>query len=135
IDGQIGANVRKALSAFQQSRNLPVSGKADDATLEALGAGDLESPVTSYTITDQDAAGPFVHEIPQDPMEQAKLDRMNFTSIQEELGEKFHSSPWLLTQLNPQADFHAGAQIQVPNIESSREPPPAPHTPPPLHTT
>jgi lipoprotein-anchoring transpeptidase ErfK/SrfK len=121
IDGRMGANVQKALSAFQQSRDLPVTGKADDATLEALGVSELESPLISYTVSDQDAAGPFVKEIPKDPMEQAKLERMNYKSIDEELGEKFHSSPQLLNQLNPQIEFHPGAQIQVPNIELADE--------------
>ena len=36
IDGRPGAITRKAVAAFQQSRKLPATGRADAATLSAL---------------------------------------------------------------------------------------------------
>jgi lipoprotein-anchoring transpeptidase ErfK/SrfK len=70
----------------------------------------------SYTITAEDAAGPFTETIPEDMSEKAKLPGLYFTSVLEALGEKFHSAPALIKRLNPSASFRAGEQIQVPNV-------------------
>jgi lipoprotein-anchoring transpeptidase ErfK/SrfK len=70
----------------------------------------------SYTISDEDARGPFAEKIPEDLEEQAKLPGLYYTSIQEELGEKFHCAPALLERLNPGARFTAGENIKVPNV-------------------
>src|SRR5436853_617836 len=37
IDGLAGANLKKTLTAFQQAHQLPATGDADAATLQALG--------------------------------------------------------------------------------------------------
>jgi len=95
---------------------LSPAGRSDEATLEALSSAELTEPLVSYTISDQDAAGPFTENIPTDAMEQAKLPHMGYTSILEELGEKFHSKPNLLQKLNPESQFRAGDTILVPNV-------------------
>ena len=115
IDGAGGRNSRKALAAFLASH--PVAG-GRQALLRALG-GDAVEPVSAYTITDEDAAGPFVEAIPQDMTEKAKLPGLFYTSVLEELGERFHASPALLKRLNPQARFAAGEQIRVPNVRQA----------------
>ena len=38
IDGRFSANMRRAVAAFQKARDLPVSGRLDDATWAALRA-------------------------------------------------------------------------------------------------
>ncbi|MGZ8321146.1 MAG: peptidoglycan-binding domain-containing protein, partial [Telluria sp.] len=38
IDGAYGSNMRQALSGFQAARKLPVTGKLDEATWNALNA-------------------------------------------------------------------------------------------------
>jgi lipoprotein-anchoring transpeptidase ErfK/SrfK len=49
--------------------------------------------------------------------EQAKLEYLGYASVLEELGEKFHSSPELLSALNPGANFElAGQLLTVPNV-------------------
>ena len=103
IDGRSGANTKKALALYQQQH-----GKAEPEPVE---------PLTTYTITEQDAAGPFVPEIPQDLVQQASLETLAYTSTLEALAERFHSTPALLRRLNPGAQFAAGEQIQVPNVE------------------
>ena len=50
-------------------------------------------------------------------MEKAKLKRLDYTSMVEMLGERFHASPALLKKLNPSATFAAGEQITVPNVQ------------------
>ncbi len=116
IDGSAGTNVRKAISAFQDARGLPQAGRSDEATLQALANAELIEPLVSYTISDQDSAGPFTDSIPVDVMEQAKLTHLGYTSILEELGEKFHCTPALLKKLNPESQFQAGDTIMAPNL-------------------
>jgi|SRR5579864_4698823 len=115
IDGASGPNSRGALAAFQTERGVAPSGQNRPALLEALGAGAVE-PILSYTITAEEAAGPFLETIPQDMTAQSKLPGLYYTSLLEALGEKFHSAPALLTRLNPGARFTAGAHIRVPNV-------------------
>jgi lipoprotein-anchoring transpeptidase ErfK/SrfK len=103
IDGQMGANTRRALDAFRQAR----AGQAPPAV-----------PATvTYTITPEDAGGPFVQQIPDDLAEQAKLPALTYTSVVEALAERFHATPALLTRLNPDAQFTAGETVTVPNVE------------------
>jgi lipoprotein-anchoring transpeptidase ErfK/SrfK len=69
-----------------------------------------------YTITAEDADGPFARAIPKDLMAQAELPALHYTSVVEALGERFHVSPALLRQLNPGARFGSGETIVVPNV-------------------
>jgi lipoprotein-anchoring transpeptidase ErfK/SrfK len=122
IDGHMGANTKKALDRYQQQNP-----GAPSPPSEAL---------VSYTITPEDAAGPFVASIPADLAQQASLPALSYTSTLEALAERYHSTPAFLQRLNPGARFAAGEQIQVPNVEPliapvhRLEPPPAGQTPP-----
>ncbi|HEX2224444.1 MAG TPA: L,D-transpeptidase [Thermoanaerobaculia bacterium] len=127
IDGKPGNNTRKALAAFQAAHDLPVTGQLDPVTWQNLTAAAGNQVVTEYTITPDDANGPFTPRIPEDMVEKAKLDRLGYTSILEMLGERFHSTPEFLQELNPQARFAAGERIRVPNVRPvSTEPQRAP---------
>lgn len=106
IDGRGGPNTNKAIAAFEKATGTKIA--------EALAATDAP-PAVSYTITAEDAAGPFL-PIPEDMMEKSKLERLDYTSVIEALGERFHAAPALLKRLNPSARFVAGEQIQVPNV-------------------
>ena len=117
IDGGSGQNMKRALRAFQEARGIKVSGLLDAATWEALGGKDAEV-FTEYTITDKDAAGPFV-KIPKSPMERAKLAHLGYEDLTEALSERFHLSPKLLRALNPGKKIEAGTTIRVPQVESS----------------
>lgn len=101
IDGRMGANTKKALAVFQKI------GK-QKRTVE---------PVTIYHITPEDAAGPFV-TIPSDMMQKASLTALGYSSLLEAIAERFHSTPKLLQQLNPNARFVKGEEIKVPNVEA-----------------
>jgi len=115
IDGKGGKNSREALAAFQAARGLAPGARSREALLKALGAG-VVKPIVSYTITAEDAAGPFLEKIPEDATEQSKLPGLYYTSVLEELGARFHSAPALLKRLNPRARFIAGEHIRVPNV-------------------
>jgi lipoprotein-anchoring transpeptidase ErfK/SrfK len=108
IDARAGVSTERALDAFTKN-----GGNATAQPQDALA---------DYTITEQDAAGPFTPEIPSDMLAMAKLDALNYTSVLEMLGERFHSSPALLTRLNPEARFAAGETIKVPNVASEVAP-------------
>jgi lipoprotein-anchoring transpeptidase ErfK/SrfK len=99
------------LAAFEAAHHI----SARAGLLEALHAGTVES-LTSYTITAEDAGGPFAEATPKSLEEQAKLPGLYYTSVLEELGEKFHCSPALLKRLNPEGRFEAGREITVPNV-------------------
>lgn len=126
IDGFAGENMRAALREFQHAKGLPQTGQLNSRTSRALESGMESVPTTvAYVLTEKDAAGPFV-KIPTDMMEQAKLPALGYQSVKEELGEKFHSSPKLLTRLNPGKTFsRAGEEIQAPNIRTDLPPPAA----------
>ncbi|MDN4055937.1 L,D-transpeptidase [Massilia sp. YIM B02763] len=124
IDGAYGSNMRQALSGFQKARNLPVTGKLDDVTWNALNA-DAAPTLLNYTLADSDVAGPF-QPIPNDMMDKAKLSTLGYATPVEGLGEKFHASPALLEKLNPGKPLgQLGTQILVPNVVGTAPLPPA----------
>jgi hypothetical protein len=118
IDGDMGANVKRALMAFQQVQGLPPSGELDPPTWQKLRetSGNV-SPLTSYTVTDADIAGPFTPTIPDDMMVQAKLKALDYRDPVEAIAERFHLAPALLRTLNRGVPLDkAGSQLMVANV-------------------
>jgi len=104
IDGKNGANVAKSLAAWEQINGEKLDPNNTDDILERLRlSGGL--PITSYTITPADAAGPYVASIPEDYSQKAALPGLNYTSVTEMLAERFHMDENYLKELNPGADF------------------------------
>jgi len=113
IDGTLGQKTRQAIRAFQEANDLAVTGNPDAQTLGALG--DETEATTTVMVTDADAAGPFMR-IPESMTEKAKLDWLGYSSIEEAIAEKYHTTPKTLRSLNPGADFSAGIEITVPAV-------------------
>lgn len=104
IDGKNGSNVTKAIEAWQQATGETLDPNNTEDILERLRfTGGL--PITTYTITAADAAGPYVASIPDDYAHKAVLPHLSFTSTSEMLGEKFHMDEAYLRELNPGIDF------------------------------
>jgi lipoprotein-anchoring transpeptidase ErfK/SrfK len=122
IDGVVGTNHRRAVAAFQRDRGLPDTGELDAATWAELEK-DGVATLTDYTVTADDADGPF-RTIPTDMMAKAELPDLGYTSLAEALGEKFHASPALLNRLNP-GGLAAGTTIKVPNVRRDADLPDA----------
>lgn len=121
IDAAFGGNVEKAIAGFQKAHGVEPTGVVDAATWKLLNA-DATPVLAPYTITDQDVAGPFL-AIPEDMMEKSKLPALGYSSALEALGERFHTSPKLLTRLNPGSSFaRAGEEIVAPNVRSAAPP-------------
>ncbi len=115
IDGHFGSNMRSAVSAFNVAMKIKAGAEVNSATWQALNL-DTAPAIVAYTITPEDAAGPFL-KIPEEIADKAKLASLGYENLKEALGEKFHVSPKLLAILNPTAKFdRAGEVIQVPNV-------------------
>jgi lipoprotein-anchoring transpeptidase ErfK/SrfK len=116
IDGSFGMLMERALRAYQQARGVSVTGRLDAATWAALPR-EKHPPLVRLAISAEDVAGPFETSIPQDMGAKAKLATLNYTSVEEALAEKFHTTPAFLKQLNPGVDFgKPGTPILVPNV-------------------
>ena len=128
IDGRPGANLRRAVTAFQQANGLRVTAEVDAATWQRLSdRTGSPAPLVAYTVTAEDVSGPFAPDIPADIMEQAKLKTLAYRTPLEAIAETFHASPALLRRLNAGASFErAGEQVMVPNVEVVGPPVPRP---------
>ena len=116
IDGTGGKNSSKAVAAFEAARGLAPGLRNRKALLKALAAGVVVGPIVPYTITTEDAVGPFSGKIPEDMLAKSRLPGLYYTSVLQELSAKFHSAPALIKRLNPSARFIAGEQIRAPNV-------------------
>jgi lipoprotein-anchoring transpeptidase ErfK/SrfK len=110
IDGFDGENVRKAVLAAETMRGLPADGKLDPELLAGLET--TEPVVGSYTITAEDVAA-IVPPIPDDYAEKAQRDFLGYTSVEEELAERFHMDIDLFKALNPGVEFNPGTDVLV----------------------
>lgn len=116
IDGRFGSNVDRALENYRALTGQPLK-STDTAKIKEELAATGGDALISYTITAEDAAGPFVASVPDDYSEKAKLDRLSYTSVPEMLAERFHMDEKFLRALNPDANFNRpGTIIRVANI-------------------
>lgn len=123
IDGIYSRNTHHAVAAFQLARGLPATGKLDGPTWALLRDGQPE-PLSTYTVTAQDMAGPFAR-LPVDPMDQAKLQALGYESALEALAERFHMSPKLLAELNRDKPIAEGTQLTIADVQRADEAGPA----------
>ncbi len=144
IDGKMGMSTVNALKGFQEARGLPVTGKLDEATQQALAQW-KHIPATRVVTIPADFANDQFVQIPEDRKDQAKLDRMGYESLGEKIAERFHTTEEVLAELNaqpaaapapaegnqasaeandyaakPALAFRAGMQLRVPNIGADK---------------
>lgn len=144
VDGKMGLSTVNAIKGFQEAREMAVTGKLDQPTLQALAEWQRIPATRVVTITPEFANDQFV-QIPEDRKEQAKLKRMGYSSLGEKLAERFHTTEDVLAELNPQLlgatpaatapvsaptasapaakpviAYAAGMQLRVPNVGADR---------------
>jgi lipoprotein-anchoring transpeptidase ErfK/SrfK len=113
IDGKFGENAKKALRAYAEAQQLPVSDGLTEEVWKKLGADD-RPVLANYTVTEKDVSGPFLRKLPSKMEAMKHLAKLSFTSAREALAEKFHMSEQLLSLLNPKQHFdRAGDTIVV----------------------
>jgi len=115
IDGRMGDNVNKAISAWREmtGESLRTYDKEFIDTRLAETGGDA---FTTYEITPADVAGPYVASVPEDYSRKAQMERLSFTSVPEMLAERFHMDEKYLRALNPGVAFdRPGTRIRVIN--------------------
>lgn len=116
IDGRYGVNLGRAIQAYRAQNGLTANPNVDAEMWGKLNQ-DSAPAIQQYTLQSQDVSGPYTPDIPSSMMEQAKLPALNYRNVSEALGEKFHCSPALLTQMNEGKDLsQAGTQIMAPNV-------------------
>ena len=115
IDGVYGDDFGIAVKGYRENHSLKPTGTID-AEMWRLLDSDAGPLLLTYTITKADEKGPF-QPAPADVQEKAKMKWLGFETPEEELGERFHSSPKLLAELNPGKKLDtAGERITVPNV-------------------
>ena len=116
IDGNLGENVTKALTAYAGAHDLPADRPLTSEIMSSLSA-DTQPILTQYVLTESDLKGPFTEHIPAKMEEMKGMKRVDYRNAKEAIAEKFHVSERLLGTLNPGISFdQAGQQIVVPNV-------------------
>lgn len=117
IDGRFGDNAQKALAAFAVSKGLDSGAKLTPELWAALMQQDQAPSVVTYRLTKQDVKGPFLRALPTKMEKMKGLDSLGYTSVREELAERFHMSEDLLSALNPGKAFDKpDEEIVVANV-------------------
>jgi lipoprotein-anchoring transpeptidase ErfK/SrfK len=115
IDGNLGSQTREAISVFQETENLPVTGELDDLTKSNLT---LSAPIlTSYTVTTNDLGS--LQPLGDTWLAKSQQSSLAYETELELIGEKSHSSPTLIRKLNPNTDWaniSAGTVLQIPAV-------------------
>jgi len=116
IDGIFGPQTAAALTAFQMSNGLDVTGLLDDATRAAAALRLDSPPITTRTVTAEDIAS--IHPLAPTWLGKSQQTTLAYESVLEMAAEQAHASPALLRKLNPDIDWKnikAGTTITVPD--------------------
>jgi lipoprotein-anchoring transpeptidase ErfK/SrfK len=112
IDGFDGENLRKAVAAYQIMLGGKPDGLISPNLLKALETPTDVTPdvIGKYVVSDADVSA-IVPPIPKDYGEMAKLTILGYTSVSEELAERFHMDQKFFEALNLAAKFVAGDTV------------------------
>ena len=100
IDGREGLSTVNALKGFQEASDLEVTGELDVATRGALARWDSVAATRVVRIPESWGRDSY-QEVPEEPEDQARMDRLGYASIDERLAERFHTTVEVLQALNP----------------------------------
>ena len=115
IDGSMGSQTREAISVFQATENLSVTGELDDQTRSNLT---LDSPILmSYPVTTNDLES--LQPLGTTWLAKSQQSALAYETELQLVAEKCHSSPTLIEKLNPNVDWSslsAGTVLQIPAV-------------------
>ena len=100
IDGKMGMSTENALMGFQEANDLETSGELDEATKQALAEWD-RIPATRVVTIPENWGDADYEAILEDTAAKAKMERLGYTSLDERLAERFHTTIDVLKELNP----------------------------------
>jgi peptidoglycan hydrolase-like protein with peptidoglycan-binding domain len=118
IDGKEGMSFKAAVRGFQQSRGLPITGKLDAATRQALVQQNRPSTV-NVKLTQTDIGGNYVYPFPKKPEAEAKLKWAGYRNMLEEVAERYHSTPDTIAALNDIPSLPSITPVEKPAALSS----------------
>lgn len=120
IDGIVGPKTRTGLRAFQAHAGLPVTGRMDRATFDALEiAAEPAVQQTELTQSDAEQLGPC----PRDWVARSRLEWLGYDSLAALAAERGHCTLKLLARLNPGVDLDElkpGDELWLPNVARPR---------------
>lgn len=121
IDGSMGQQTKQALAAFQESRELEVTGQLDTPTKEWLR---IEEPTHAYV---ELTTGALSKRTPQPASwrERGTLSYFGYHSVLEMVAEKTSTDPDYIRSINPQVDWlnlRAGDRVLTPLVPPYRIP-------------
>jgi len=133
IDGKMGLSTENALEGFQEANGLTVTGKLDEPTKAKLAQWQ-SIPATRVVRIPADWGTAQYQRTPDEPEDQAKLERLGYENLDERLAERFHTTAEVLAALNPggrpagmKADAATGAAASPsPTAAASATPTPTP---------
>lgn len=108
VDGRSGEFTGKALAFYREAHGLPLNVTPDVSHIR---------PYVRYTVTQEDVAAPGV--MASEPADQAAQKRLPYTSLNELLAERFHTTQAFIRELNPGLDINTlqtGVELRVPNV-------------------
>ena len=115
IDAAIGPQTREAISIFQETENLPQTGKLDADTRAKLV---LDSPLlTTYVVTTNDLAR--LQPLGKTWLAKSRQSALDYETVLEFAAEKGHSHPLLIQKLNPDVNWTniaAGTVLKIPDV-------------------
>ena len=115
IDSALGSQTRAAIAVFQQTQNLPATGRLDTNTCAQLA---LDAPLlTDYTVTTNDLAQ--LQPIGKTWLAKSEQTALDFETELELVAEKSHSNPKLIQQLNPGVNWinvAPGTVLKIPDV-------------------
>jgi lipoprotein-anchoring transpeptidase ErfK/SrfK len=100
VDGREGLSTVNALKGFQEARGLKITGELDTETRSALAQWEDVAATRVVRIPESWARDSY-REVPDEPEDQARMERLGYASIDERLAERFHTTVDVLRALNP----------------------------------
>jgi lipoprotein-anchoring transpeptidase ErfK/SrfK len=115
IDGALGFQTQAAISVFQDTEGLPVTGELDTNTCAKLTLD--ASILTNYTVTTNDLES--LQPLGATWLAKSQQSSLAYETELELVAEKSHSSPFLIKKLNPDVEWTnitAGTVLQIPDV-------------------